>query len=247
MCRSTTPTSNTMRRPTTVAPLTTSNPQNFSLKTPSALLNSAFGVAVGIQNTKGTPAKPCLGLINACTILTVPKAKFAESSPGVPFPGNPFYDGHAVPAPVHLEYGCDVHRRLQPHRSPSRRGQRLVPDSCRAARSPRRRRIQQPRRSSALLRPRTQDQITTKLLHATGGASRTAAWAGTNRRVDRVRAAAGRAGAGCGPELAQPLEHDGAPLRLGERRARARARQCPLARLRRAGARRRGMRRRRPG
>jgi hypothetical protein len=77
----------------TAGNLTASDPQNFSLTAPTGLLNNAFGVAVGIQDKLGTTANPCVGRINACTILTVPKAKFAESVPGTPFPGNPFYDG----------------------------------------------------------------------------------------------------------------------------------------------------------
>ena len=96
-----------LRHDETASPLgasstpTSSHPQNFALTTPSTLLNNAFGVAVGIQDTKGTAANPCPGLLPACTILTVPAAKLAESPPpalpGTPFPGNPFYDGTANP------------------------------------------------------------------------------------------------------------------------------------------------------
>jgi len=78
---------------TTVGAFTSTHPQNFSLKTPPGLLNGAFGVAVGIQDKIAKPNDPCVGLLNFCTILTVPDAIFAESSPGVPFPGNPFYTG----------------------------------------------------------------------------------------------------------------------------------------------------------
>ena len=81
----------------TVGAFTSTHPQNFSLTTPPGLLNGAFGVAVGIQDKVAKPNDPCVGLLNACTILTVPDAMFAESSPGVPFPGNPFYDGTANP------------------------------------------------------------------------------------------------------------------------------------------------------
>jgi hypothetical protein len=73
---------------------TTSHPQNFTLTTPTGLLN-AFGVAVGIQDKVEKPNDPCVGDLNACTILTIPAAKFAEtqSPPVIPFPGNPFYTG----------------------------------------------------------------------------------------------------------------------------------------------------------
>ncbi len=77
----------------TVEPLSSGHPQNFSLTTPSDLLNSAFGAAVGIQDHLGTPSDPCVAGLLSCTTLTIPAAKFAESAPGVPFPGNPFYDG----------------------------------------------------------------------------------------------------------------------------------------------------------
>jgi len=81
---------------------TSGHPQNFSLTTPTGLLNSAFGVAVGIQDKVEKPNDPCVGDLNACTILTIPAAKFAETPsptpppPVIPFPGNPFYDGIAT-------------------------------------------------------------------------------------------------------------------------------------------------------
>jgi hypothetical protein len=75
---------------------TSTHPQNFTLQTPAGLLNNAFGVAVGITDRVETPANPCVGELNSCTTLTIPAAKFAESPPGTPFLGNPFYDGQAV-------------------------------------------------------------------------------------------------------------------------------------------------------
>jgi hypothetical protein len=81
---------------TTFGAFTSTHPQNFTLSTPPGLLNNAFGVAVGIQDKVAKPNDPCVGLLNSCTILTVPDAMFAESSPGVPFPGNPFYTGVAT-------------------------------------------------------------------------------------------------------------------------------------------------------
>jgi hypothetical protein len=81
----------------TVGAFTSTHPQNFSLRTPPGLLNGAFGVAVGIQDKVGKPNDPCPpGVFNFCTILTIPDAMFAESSPGVPLPGNPFYTGAAT-------------------------------------------------------------------------------------------------------------------------------------------------------
>jgi hypothetical protein len=80
----------------TVGAFTSTHPQNFSLTTPPGLLNGAFGVAVGIQDKVGKPNDLCVGLLNSCTILTVPAAKLAESPPGTPFPGNPFYTGAAT-------------------------------------------------------------------------------------------------------------------------------------------------------
>jgi hypothetical protein len=80
----------------TVGAFTSTHPQNFSLTTPPGLLNGAFGVAVGIQDKVGKPNDLCVGLLNSCTILTVPAAKLAESPPGTPFPGNPFYTGVAT-------------------------------------------------------------------------------------------------------------------------------------------------------
>jgi hypothetical protein len=80
----------------TAGAFTSTHPQNFTLHTPAGLLSGAFGVAVGITDRVETPANPCVGELNSCTTLTIPAAKFAESQPGTPFPGNPFYDGHAV-------------------------------------------------------------------------------------------------------------------------------------------------------
>lgn len=81
----------------TAGAFTSTHPQNFTLHTPAGLLNGAFGVAVGITDRVETPAKPCDGELNSCTTLTIPAAKFAESQPGTPFPGNPFYDGIVHP------------------------------------------------------------------------------------------------------------------------------------------------------
>ena len=105
----------------TAGGLTASDPQNFSLTAPTGLLNNAFGVAVGIQDKLGTTASPCVGKVNACTVLTVPAAKFAESAPGTPFPGNPFYDG-IVTHPYTWE--MDAAAEIRPHWSRSRRRQR---------------------------------------------------------------------------------------------------------------------------
>ena len=75
---------------------TATHPQNFTLRTPPGLLNNAFGVAVGIQDKVAKANDPCVGLLNSCTILTVPAARLAESPPGTPLPGNPFYTGVAT-------------------------------------------------------------------------------------------------------------------------------------------------------